>query len=93
MDYNYLTLAVPTLLFALAAHQFREVDLPDIIKEYLCRVCPLCYDRGSNNRELLELSLVEMDEIKEQLIELTDSIQDFIVRNPDIFSRQRVNNE
>ncbi len=89
MDYNYLTLAVPTLLFALAAHQFREVDLPDIIKEYLCRVC----SKSDTDRELLELSLVEMDEIKEQLIELTDSIQDFIVRNPDIFSRQRVNNE
>ena len=80
MDHNYLALAVPTLLFALAAHKFKDVDLPDIIKEYFYRVCPMCVEKEKEN--------VEMDEIKEQLIELTETIQDFVVRNPDIFSKE-----
>mgnify|MGYP003649597653 FL=1 len=85
MDHNYLVLAIPPLLFALAASKIKTADdLPDIIKNYLCRVC----SKSDNDRELLELSLVEMDEIKEQLIELTETIQDFVVRNPDIFSKE-----
>jgi len=85
MDHNYLVLAIPPLLFALAASKIKTSDdLPDIIKNYLCRVC----SKSDNDRELLELSLVEMDEIKLQLIELTETIQDFVFRNPDIFSKK-----
>tara|TARA_R110001632_G_scaffold17656_2_gene55733 strand:- start:5853 stop:6098 length:246 start_codon:yes stop_codon:yes gene_type:complete len=80
MDHNYLALAVPTLLFALAAHKFKDVDLPDIIKEYFYRVCPMCVEKEKEN--------VELDEIKEQLIELTETIQDYVLRNPDIFSKE-----
>ena len=78
MDYNYLLLAVPPLLFALAAHQFREVDLPDIIKEYLCRVCPMCVEKEKEN--------VEMDDLKLQIVQLTESIQEYVFRNPELFS-------
>tara|TARA_R100000951_G_scaffold111821_1_gene111302 strand:+ start:707 stop:952 length:246 start_codon:yes stop_codon:yes gene_type:complete len=80
MDHNYLLLAVPTLLFALAAHKFKDVDLDNIIKEYFYRVCPMCVEKEKEN--------VELDEIKEQLIELTESIQDFVFKNPDIFSKK-----
>ena len=75
-----MALAVPTLLFALAAHKFKDVDLPDIIKEYFYRVCPMCVEKEKEN--------VELDEIKEQLIELTETIQDYVLRNPDIFSKE-----
>ncbi len=85
MDHNYLVLAIPPLLFALAASKIKTTDyLPDIIKNYLCRICPKC----DNDKQLLELSVSELDEIKLQIVELTESIQDYIVKNPDIFSKQ-----
>ncbi len=84
MDHNYLALAVPTLLFALAAHKFKDVDLPDIIKNYLCRVCPKC----DNDKQLLELSVSELDEIKLQIVELTETIHDYVVKNQQIFSKE-----
>lgn len=83
MDHNYLVLAVPPLLFALAAAKIRTTDdLPDIIRDYLCRVCPKC----DNDRELLELSLTELDEIKAEIVELTQLIHDYVVRNRQFFS-------
>ena len=78
MDHNYLTLAVPTLLFALAAHKFKDVDLDNIIKEYFYRVCPMCVEKEKEN--------VELDDLKLQIVELTESIHDYVVRNPELFS-------
>ena len=83
MDHNYLVLAIPPILFALAASKIKTTDdLPDIIKNYLCRVCPTC----NNDKQLLELSLTELDEIKLQIVELTETIQDYVFKNPELFS-------
>tara|TARA_R110000772_G_scaffold238192_1_gene350219 strand:+ start:62 stop:304 length:243 start_codon:yes stop_codon:yes gene_type:complete len=75
---NYLALAVPTLLFALAAHKFKDVDLDNIIKNYFSKVCPMCVEKEKEN--------VEMDEIKLQIADLTESIRDFVFKNPELFS-------
>ena len=90
MDHNYLVLAIPPLLFALAAAKIRTTDdLPDIIKNYLCRVCPKC----DNDKQLLELSLTELDEIKEQIVDLTELIHDYVVRNQQFFSVEETKHE
>lgn len=78
MDHNYLLLAVPPLLFALAAHKFKDVDLDNIIKNYFSRVCPMCIEKEKEN--------VEMDDLKLQIVELSESIHDYVIRNPELFS-------
>ena len=85
MDHNYLALAVPTLLFALAAHKFKDVDLDNIIKEYFSRVCPMCVEKEKEN--------VELDEIKLQITELSESIHDYVIKNRELFSAKEIKHE
>tara|TARA_R110002074_G_scaffold384354_1_gene565003 strand:+ start:111 stop:368 length:258 start_codon:yes stop_codon:yes gene_type:complete len=85
MDHNYLLLAVPPLLFALAAHKFKDVDLDNIIKNYFSRVCPMCIEKEKEN--------VEMDDLKLQIVELSESIHDYVIRNRKLFSVEEIKHE
>lgn len=78
MDHNYLLLAVPPLLFALAAHKFKDVDLDNIIKNYFSSVCPMCVEREKEN--------VLTNDLKLQIVELSELIHDYVIRNPELFS-------
>ena len=82
MDHNYLLLAVPPLLFALAAHKFKDVDLDNIIKNYFSSVCPMCVEREKEN--------VLTEDLKLQIVELSELIHDYVIRNRKLFSVKEI---
>ena len=82
MDHYYLLLAVPPLLFALAAHKFKDVDLDNIIKNYFSSVCPMCVEREKEN--------VLTEDLKLQIVELSELIHDYVIRNRKLFSVKEI---
>jgi len=86
MDHNYLLLAVPPLLFALAAHKFKDVDLDNIIKNYFSSVCPMCVEREKEN----VLVAKQSEDLKLQIVELSELIHDYVIRNRKLFSVKEI---
>ena len=79
MDGNYWILGIVMFLFVLSIKKYFDIDsLRESIEEYLAEISPL---------EVIE------DEDVIELEELRDMIEDFVIRNPEIFSKVSVKDE
>tara|TARA_R110000772_G_scaffold75737_1_gene164132 strand:+ start:108 stop:347 length:240 start_codon:yes stop_codon:yes gene_type:complete len=79
MDGNYWILGIVMFLFVLSIKKYIDIDsLRESIEEYLAEISPL---------EVIE------DEDVIELEELRDMIEDFVIRNPEIFSKVSVKDE
>ena len=79
MDGNYWVLGIVMFLFVLSIKKYIDIDsLRESIEEYLAEISPL---------EVIE------DEDVIELEELRDMIEDFVIRNPEIFSKVSVKDE
>ena len=79
MEGNYWILGIVMFLFVLSIKKYFDIDsLRESIEEYLAEISPL---------EVIE------DEDVIELEELRDMIEDFVIRNPEIFSKVSVKDE
>lgn len=79
MDNTYWILGILTFLFVLSVKKYNCVfKLRESIMEYLAEISPQ--------------EIIEEDDIL-VLEELRDMVEDFVVRNPDIFSKVKVKDE
>ena len=79
MEGNYWILGIVMFLFVLSIKKYIDIDsLRESIEEYLAEISPL---------EVIE------DEDVIELEELRDMIEDFVIRNPEIFSKVSVKDE
>ena len=79
MDGNYWILGIVMFLFVLSIKKYIDIDsLRESIEEYLAEISPL---------EVIE------DEDVIELEELRDMIEEFVIRNPEIFSKVSVKDE
>ncbi len=79
MTNEYWIFAIVTFLFALSVKKYIDLDsLRESIENYLAEVSP--------EQTIEEEDLVELEEIR-------DMIEDFVVRNPEIFSRINIKDE
>ena len=73
MDGSYWVLGIITFLFVLSIKKYNCIDkLRESIEEYIAEIAP-------------PLEIVETDDIL-VLEELRDMVEDFVIRNPEIFS-------
>ena len=73
MEGNYWILGIVMFLFVLSIKKYTNLDtLRECIEEYIAQISP-------------PLEIVETDDIV-ALEELRDMVEDFVVRNPEIFS-------
>ncbi len=79
MTNEYWIFAIVTFLFALSVKKYIDLDsLRESIENYLAEVSP--------EQTIEEEDLVGLEEIR-------DMIEDFVVRNPEIFSRINIKDE
>ena len=79
MTNEYWILGIVMFLFVLSIKKYIDIDsLRESIEEYLAEISPL---------EVIE------DEDVIELEELRDMIEDFVIRNPEIFSKVSVKDE
>jgi len=79
MTNEYWIFAIVTFLFALSVKKYIDLDsLRESIENYLAEVSP--------EETIEEEDLVGLEEIR-------DMIEDFVVRNPEIFSRINIKDE
>ena len=79
MTNEFWVFAIVTFLFALSVKKYIDLDsLRESIEDYLARVSP--------KETIEEEDLVGLEEIR-------DMIEDFVVRNPEIFSRINIKDE
>jgi len=79
MDGNYWVLGIVMFLFVLSIKKYFDIDsLRESIEEYLAEISPL--------------EVIEEDDLLE-LEEIRDMIEDYVIRNPQIFSKVLVKDE
>jgi len=79
MTNEFWVFAIVTFLFALSVKKYIDLDsLRESIEDYLAEVSP--------QETIEEEDLVGLEEIR-------DMIEDFVVRNPEIFSRINIKDE
>ena len=79
MDGNYWILGIVMFLFVLSIKKYFDIDsLRESIEEYLAEISPL--------------EVIEEDDLLE-LEEIRDMIEDYVIRNPEIFSKVLVKDE
>jgi len=79
MDGNYWVLGIVMFLFVLSIKKYFDIDsLRESIEEYLVEISPL--------------EVIEEDDLLE-LEEIRDMIEDYVIRNPQIFSKVLVKDE
>ena len=79
MDGSYLILGILTFLFVLSVKKYNCIDkLRESIEEYIADISPY--------------ETVEEDDVL-VLEELRDMVEDFVIRNPEIFSRLNNNKD
>ena len=79
MDGNYWILGIVMFLFVLSIKKYVDIDsLRESIEEYLSQISPL--------------EVIEDDELLE-LEEMRDMIENYVIRNPEIFSKLSVKDE
>ena len=79
MTNEYWIFAIVTFLFALSVKKYIDLDsLRESIENYLAEVSP--------QETIEEEDLVGLEEIR-------DMIEDYVVRNPEIFSRINIKDE
>ncbi len=79
MTNEFWVFAIVTFLFALSVKKYIDLDsLRESIENYLAEVSP--------EETIEEEDLVGLEEIR-------DMIEDFVVRNPEIFSRINIKDE
>jgi|TARA_R110000772_G_scaffold11180_3_gene35144 hypothetical protein len=79
MTNEFWVFAIVTFLFALSVKKYIDLDsLRESIENYLAEVSP--------QETIEEEDLVGLEEIR-------DMIEDFVVRNPEIFSRINIKDE
>tara|TARA_R110001632_G_scaffold35032_2_gene88648 strand:- start:1520 stop:1759 length:240 start_codon:yes stop_codon:yes gene_type:complete len=79
MTNEYWIFAIVTFLFALSVKKYIDLDsLRESIENYLAEVSP--------EQTIEEEDLVGLEEIR-------DMIEDYVVRNPEIFSRINIKDE
>ena len=79
MTNEFWVFAIVTFLFALSVKKYIDLDsLRESIEDYLAEVSP--------QETIEEEDLVGLEEIR-------DMIEDFVIRNPEIFSRINIKDE
>tara|TARA_R110000737_G_scaffold2020_1_gene5881 strand:+ start:239 stop:478 length:240 start_codon:yes stop_codon:yes gene_type:complete len=79
MTNEYIVLGVVMFLFVLSVKKYIDIDsLRESIEEYLSQISPL--------------EVIEDDDLLE-LEEMRDMIENYVIRNPEIFSKLSVKDE
>ena len=79
MTNEYIVLGIVMFLFVLSVKKYVDIDsLRESIEEYLSQISPL--------------EVIEDDDLLE-LEEMRDMIENYVIRNPEIFSKLSVKDE
>jgi|TARA_R110000796_G_scaffold138064_1_gene254137 hypothetical protein len=79
MTNEYIVLGIVMFLFVLSVKKYIDIDsLRESIEEYLSQISPL--------------EVIEDDDLLE-LEEMRDMIENYVIRNPEIFSKLSVKDE
>jgi len=85
MDGSYWILGIVMFLFVLSVKKYNCLDkLRESIEDYIAEISPTGDPRTESVREPVE---VVEDEDVVALEEIRDIIEDYVIRNPEIFSK------